>query len=119
MATDADVGLKPTFSDLFDVKAARVVLELLGAGWTPADFAAAELEALRRVFAGRGVRLCRPLARRVVARAGAALPAHPAAGVGKAVTVAGLLAAVATHDTQIAGLQAEMGRLWPTPKAPS
>jgi transposase len=59
----------------------------------------------------RGCRLSRPLASRLLARASSTLPAHPAATVGKAATLAALLGTLATLDRQITGLEAEMAPL--------
>lgn len=113
MARDDAAGIRPLFSSLFGVKAARVILALLADGWTPADVAATGPDGLRTLFAGRGVRLTRPLARRIVARAQAALAPHPAASCGKAVTLAGLLGSIAALEAQIGALEAEMARLLP------
>jgi transposase len=98
-------------SDPFCTKAGRVMVGLLAEGWTPARVAAACPAELRQLFAARGCRLSGPLAGRLIARAAAALPAHPAATVGKAATLAGLLGAMTALDRQIAGLEAEMGPL--------
>lgn len=110
-AKDKQAGITPVLSDLFGTKAGRVVVGLLAEGWTPASFAAASPAELRVVFAVRGCRLIWPLADRLLARAAAALPAHPAATAGKAATLTGLLGALAALDRQIAGLEAEMSPL--------
>jgi transposase len=110
-AKDKQAGVTPVLSDPFGAKAGRVVVGLLAAGWTPASFAAAGASDLRATFAVRGCRLSRPLAGRLITRAAAALPAHPAATAGKAATLAGLLGALAALDGEIAGLEAEMAPL--------
>jgi transposase len=110
-ATDKHAGVAPVLSSPFDTKAGRVVVGLLAEGWTPASVAATSVAGLRAVFAAHGCRLSRPLAGRLIGRAGAALPAHPAATAGKAATLAGLLGALAALDHQIAGLEAEMAPL--------
>jgi hypothetical protein len=97
--------------DLFATKAGRVLLELLAQGWTPARVAATSVAALRGLFAVRGCRLTRPLAIRLIGRAQAALPAHPAATTGKAATLAGLLGTIDTLDREIACLEAAMAPL--------
>lgn len=114
MARDDAAGVRPLFSSLFDVKAARVLLGLLGDGQTPADIAAAGVDGLRKLCAARGVRLTRPTARRIVTRAAGALPPHPAASVGKAATLAALLASIAALEGQIGALEAQMAELLPT-----
>ena len=73
--------------------------------------AATSVAALRGLFAVRGCRLTRPLAARLIGRAQAALPAHPAATVGKAATLAALLGMIDTLDHQIACLDAAMAPL--------
>ena len=78
-AKDTAAGVTPVLCDLFATKAGRVLLELLAQGWTPARVAATSVAALRGLFAVRGCRLTRPLATRLIGRAQAALPAHPAA----------------------------------------
>jgi hypothetical protein len=118
-AKDKQAGVTPVLSDPFGTKAGRVVVGLLAAGWTPASFAAAGASDLRATFAVRGCRLSRPLAGRLITRAAAALPAHPAATAGKAATLAGLLGALAALDGEIAGLEAEMAPLLARTKAPS
>jgi Transposase IS116/IS110/IS902 family len=95
----------------FDTKAGRVVVGLLAEGWTPARIAATPRAELRTLFGGRGCRLSGPLAGRLIGRAATALPAHPAATVGKAATLAAMLGALAALDRQIAGLEAEMAPL--------
>jgi hypothetical protein len=110
-ATDKHAGVAPVLSSPFDTKAGRVVVGLLAEGWTPASVAATSVAGLRAVFAAHCCRLSRPLAGRLIGRAGAALPAHPAATAGKAATLAGLLGALAALDHQIAGLEAEMAPL--------
>ena len=110
-AKDRQAGVTPVLSDPFCTKAGRVMVGLLAEGWTPARVAAACPGELRQLFAARGCRLSGPLAGRLIARAAAALPAHPAATVGKAATLAGLLGAMTALDRQIAGLEAEMGPL--------
>jgi Transposase len=85
-AKDTAAGVTPVLCDLFATKAGRVLLELLAQGWTPARFAATSVVALRGLFAVRGCRLTRPLATRLIGRAQAALPAHPAVTAGKAAT---------------------------------
>jgi hypothetical protein len=95
-------------SDVFDTKAGRVVVGLLAEGWTPARIAAASPAELRQIFAARGCRLSRPLAGRIIARAAAALPIHPAATAAKPATLAALLGVLETLDRQIAVLEAEM-----------
>jgi hypothetical protein len=89
----------------------RVLLELLAQGWTPARFAATSVVALRGLFAVRGCRLTRPLATRLIGRAQAALPAHPAVTAGKAATLAALLGTIDTLDREIACLEAAMAPL--------
>jgi transposase len=59
------------------------------------------------------------LAARLIDRAQAALPAHPAATVGKAATLAALLATIDTLDREIAGLEGPWRPCWPGPRAPS
>jgi transposase len=113
-ATDKHAGVAPVLSSPFDTKAGRVVVGLLAEGWTPASVAATSVAGLRQVFAARGCRLSRPLAGRLIGRAGAALPAHPAATAGKPATLAGLLGALAALDGQIARLEAEMAPLLAT-----
>jgi hypothetical protein len=81
---------------------------LLAEGWTPAHIAAASPAELRQIFAARGCRLSRPLAGRIIARAAAALPIHPAATAAKPATLAALLGVLETLDRQIAVLEAEM-----------
>jgi transposase len=110
-ATDKQAGVTPVLSDSFDTKAGRVVVGLLAEGWTPARIAATDPAELRRVFAARGCRLARPLASRLIARAGAALPAHPAATAGKPATLAAMLGTLAALNRQIAGLETEMAPL--------
>lgn len=110
-AVDRAAGVRPLFRRVFDSKAARVIVDLLAAGWTPADFAAAEVDALRRLFAARGCRLVRPHARRIIARAAAALAPHPAAISGKALMLSALLSSMAELDVHIAAIEAEMARL--------
>lgn len=112
-AKDPAAALRPLFRGLFDIKAARVIVDLLAEGWTPAHFAAAQVEPLRAIFAARGCRLVRPHARRIIARAQTALPPHPAATVAKTPVLAALLATISVLDTQIADLEAEMARLLP------
>lgn len=110
-ARDKGAGVTPVLSDLFGTKAGRVVAGLLAGGWTPARVAATPVAELRAIFATQGCRLSWSLAGRLTTRAGAALPAHPAAIVGKAATLSGLLGALATLDLQIAHLEAEMAPL--------
>jgi hypothetical protein len=110
-ATDKQAGVTPVLSDLFDTKAGRVVIGLLAEGWTPARLAATGVAELRGLFGARGCRLSRPVAGRLLARAAAALPAHPAATVGKPATLAALLDTLAALDRQIAALEAEMAPL--------
>jgi transposase len=110
-AKDTVAGVTPVLCDLFATKAGRVLLELLAQGWTPARVAATSVAALRGLFAVRGCRLTRPLATRLIGRAQAALPAHPAATAGKAVTLAALLGTIDTLDHQIACLEAAMAPL--------
>jgi hypothetical protein len=85
-AKDTVAGVTPVLCDLLATKAGRVLLELLAQGWTPARVAATSVAALGGLFAVRGCRLTRPLATRLIGRAQAALPAHPAATAGKAAT---------------------------------
>lgn len=110
-AKDKQVGVAPVLSDAFDTKAGRVVVGLLAEGWTPAQIAATNPAELRQVFAARGCRLSGPLAGRLIGRAAAALPAHPAATAGKAATLTALLGALAALDRQIADPEAEMAPL--------
>jgi transposase len=110
-AKDSAAGLRPLFRDVFDIKAARVIVGLLAEGWTPADFAATDVDALRRLFAARGCRLVRPHAQRIITRARAALAPHPAAATGKALMLGALLSSMAQLDVHIAEIEAEMGRL--------
>ena len=110
-AKDTAVGVTPVLCDLFATKAGRVLLELLAQGWTPARVAATSVAALRGLFAVRGCRLTRPLAARLIGRAQAALPAHPAATAGKAATLAALLGTIDTLDREIACLEAAMAPL--------
>src|SRR5215208_2501515 len=110
-AKDTAAGITPVLCDLFATKAGRVLLELLAQGWTPARVAATSVAALRGLFAVRGCRLTRPLATRLIGRAQAALPAHPAATAGKAATLAALLGTIDTLDREIACLEAAMAPL--------
>ena len=110
-AKDTAAGVTPVLCDLFATKAGRVLLELLAQGWTPARVAATSVAALRGLFAVRGCRLTRPLATRLIGRAQAALPAHPAATAGKAAALAALLGAIDTLDREIACLEAAMAPL--------
>jgi transposase len=110
-AKDTAAGVTPVLCDLFATKAGRVLLELLAQGWTPARVAATSVAALRGLFAVRGCRLTRPLAARLIGRAQAALPAHPAATAGKAATLAALLSTIDTLDREIACLEAAMAPL--------
>lgn len=110
-AKDTHAGITPVVSDPFGTKAGRVVVGLLAEGWTPARLAATSVAELRVLFGARGCRLSRPLAGRLLARAGSALAAHPAATVGKPATLAALLGTLAALDRQIAGLEAEMAPL--------
>ena len=110
-ANHKQAGVTPVLSSPFDTKAGRVVVGLLAEGWTPARIAVTGPAELRQIFAARGCRLSGPLANRLLGRAESALPAHPAATVGKAATLAGLLGAMAALDRQIAGLEAEMAPL--------
>jgi transposase len=110
-AKDTAAGVTPVRCDLFATKAGRVLVELLAQGWTPARFAATSVAALRGLFAVRGCRLTRPLATRLIGRAQAALPAHPAATAGKAATLAALLGTIDTLDREIACLEAAMAPL--------
>lgn len=93
-AKDRAAGLRPLFRDPFDIKAARVIVGLLAEGWAPADFAAAQIEPLRAVFAGRGCRLVRPHAQRIISRANTVLAPDPAATAGKARILRALLASM-------------------------
>ena len=110
-ARDKGAGVRPVLSDLFGTKAGRVAAALLAGGWTPARVAATPVAELRAIFAAQGCRLSWSLAGRLTTRAGAALPAHPAATAGKAATLSGLLGALAALDLQIAQLEAEMAPL--------
>jgi transposase len=110
-AKDTVAGVTPVLCDLFATKAGRVLLELLAQGWTPARVAATSVAGLRGLFAVRGCRLTRPLATRLIGRAQAALPAHPAATAGKAATLAALLGTIDTLDREIACLEAAMAPL--------
>jgi transposase len=110
-ANHQQAGVIPVLSDPFDTKAGRVVVGLLAEGWTPARIAGASVAELRALFAARGCRLSGPLAGRLIGRAAAALPAHPAATAGKPATLAALLGALAALDHQIAGLEAAMAPL--------
>jgi len=112
-AKDRAAGLRPLFRDPFDIKAARVIVGLLAEGWAPADFAAARIEPLRAVFAGRGCRLVRPHAQRIISRANAALAPHPAATAGKARILRALLASMDDLDVHITDIEAEMASLLP------
>jgi transposase len=107
-ATDKQAGITAVLSNPFDTKAGRVVMGLLAEGWTPAAIAATDPAGLRQLFAARGCRLSWALAGRLIARAAAALPAHPAATTGRAATLAALLGALAAVEQQIAGLEAQM-----------
>ena len=119
-AKDTVAGVTPVLCDLFATKAGRVLLELLAQGWTPARVAATSVAALRGLFAVRGCRLTRPLAARLIGRAQAALPAHPAATAGKAATLAALLGTIDTLDREIACLEVAMApAAGPPPRAPS
>jgi hypothetical protein len=75
-AKDKQVGVTPVLSDLFDVKAGRVVVGLLAEGWTPARIAATSMAELRVLVAARGCRLSRPVANRLRVRAASA-PVRP------------------------------------------
>ena len=110
-AKDKQARVAAVLSDPFCTKAGRVVVGLLAEGWTPARIAATNPAELRQVFAARGCRLSGPLTGRLIGRAAAALPAHPAATVGKAATLTALLGTLAALDRQIAGLEAEMAPL--------
>jgi Transposase len=110
-ANHQQAGVIPVLSDPFDTKAGRVVVGLLAEGWTPARIAGASVAELRALFAARGCRLSGPLAGRLIGRAAAALPAHPAATAGKPATLAALLGALAALDHPIAGLEAAMAPL--------
>ena len=92
-ARDDDAGVRPLLHDLFDTKAGRVLVSLLAEGWSPARFAAADIDALRDRFADRGCQLRGPLAARIRTFAAASLPPHPSA---------------------IAGAQPLLARLWDT-----
>jgi len=118
-ANHKQAGIIPVLSSPFDTKAGRVVVGLLAEGWSPARIAGTDPTELRQRFAARGCRLSGPLANRLIGRAASALPAHPAATVGKAATLAGLLAAMAALDRQIAGLEAEMAPLLAATQGPS
>jgi hypothetical protein len=83
----------------------------LAEGWTPARIAATPMAELRTLFGARGCRLSRPVVNRLLGRAASALPAHPAATVGKPATLAALLGTLAALDHQIADLEAEMAPL--------
>ena len=110
-AKDTVAGVTPVLCDLFATKAGRVLLGLLAQGWTPARVAATSVAALRGLFAVHGCRLTRPLAARLIGRAQAALPAHPAATAGKPATLAALLGTIDTLDREIACLEAAMAPL--------
>jgi transposase len=110
-AKDTAAGVTPVLCDLFATKAGRVLVGLLGEGWTPTRVAASSVAGLRATFAARGCRLTGPLATRLIGRAASALPAHPVATAGKAATLAALLATIDTLDLQIAGVEAEMAPL--------
>lgn len=53
-ARDTKAGVRPLFCRLFEIKAARVVVNLLAEGWTPGRFAASGVDSLRMEFAARG-----------------------------------------------------------------
>jgi transposase len=110
-AKDRSTGLRSLFRDLFDIKAARVIVGLLADGWIPADFADADVETLRRLFAERGCRLVGPHAQRIITRARATLTPHPAASTGKALMLRALLSSMAQLDVHIAEIESEMARL--------
>lgn len=110
-ARDTKAGLRPLFCRLFEIKATRVIVELLAEGWTPQRFAATTSDELRTVFAARNCRLVRPTAARIIARAEQAIPPHPAATVGKQDMLAVLLAAIGTLDMRIAEIEERMAEL--------
>jgi hypothetical protein len=110
-AKDSAAGLRPLFRDVFDIKAARVIVGGLADGWTSADFASTDVDALRQLFATKGCRLVRPHTQRIITRASAALASHPAATTGKALILNALLSSMAQLDVHIAGIEAEMARL--------
>jgi hypothetical protein len=83
----------------------------LAEGWTPARIAATPMAELHTLFGAQGCRLSRPVVNRLLGRAASALPAHPAATVGKPATLAALLGTLAALDHQIADLEAEMAPL--------
>lgn len=110
-AGDTKAGLRPLFCRLFEIKAARVVVDLLAEGWTPQRFAATGVDQLRAVFAARGCRLVRPTAARTIARATQAIPPHPAATVGKQALLAALLEVIDALGAQIQQTEARMAAL--------
>lgn len=69
-------------ADLLGTKSGRVIVSLLAEGWAPDDFAGADRDGLRQLFADRGCRLNRPLAARIVRFAADSLPPHPSAVAG-------------------------------------
>lgn len=81
-ARDDDAGVRPLLADLLGTKSGRVIVSLLADGWVPGDFAGADREELRQLFADRGCRLNRTLAARISRFAADSLPPHPSATAG-------------------------------------
>lgn len=110
-ARDDDAGVAPLLHDLLGTKAGRMIVSLLVEGWEPSDFAAADPERLRDLFAERGCRLNRPLAARIVTFAQDSLPPHPTAVAGQQPLLARLWDTFVALSGRIELLEADMARL--------
>lgn len=110
-ARDDDAGVAPLLHDLLDTKSGVVIVSLLAEGWTPDDFAAADPEWLRELFAERGCRLNRPLAARIITFAQDSLPPHPMAVAGHRPLLAQLWDTFVALSGRIERLEIDMARL--------
>lgn len=109
---DAD-AVRPPLRGLFKTKAGRIVLSLLAAGWTPERIAALPVTELKAVFAGYGCQLKVTVAARLLDAARTCLTPHPAATVGKAVSLHALLTTLDGLDAAVAAVEEEMAALLP------
>jgi transposase len=107
-ARDDEAGVRPLLHDLLDTKAGQVIVSLLAEGWTPQDFAGADIEDLQRRFAGRGCRLQRPLAARIRAFAASSLPPHPSATAGAQAMLAQLWDTFVSLSARIGELEEQL-----------
>jgi transposase len=106
-------AVRPPLRGLFKTKAGRIVLTLLAAGWTPQRIGALPAAELKTIFAGDGCQLKVTVAARLLDAARTCLTPHPAATIGKAVSLRALLTALDGLDAAIAAVEEEMAALLP------